>query len=68
MALIGTIVRNELFVICVCFGGGGAVILLSGNGLRMPKSAKEAMGDAEALVDRRTPGPELDDCRGRSGA
>jgi len=52
MALIGPIVRNELFFFVFVFGAAALLILREWQSASHAKSAKEAMGDAERrLVD-----------------
>jgi high-affinity iron transporter len=47
MALIGPIVRNELFFFVFVFGAAALLILREWQSASYAKSAKEAMGDAE---------------------
>jgi FTR1 family protein len=47
MALIGPIVRNELFFFVFIFGAAALLILREWQSATRAKSAKEAMGDAE---------------------
>jgi uncharacterized membrane protein len=47
MALIGPIVRNELFFFVFIFGAAALLVLREGQSVAHAKSAKEAAGDAE---------------------